>query len=144
MFSIGLGYCGPTDACLCLINNREIKEYAIETTAWQLLSLFWDILNQKTCDNFPQVLVEWIWNNCDPDIFIECRQLSNFKVGDVVYKKCNPDVIPRGYTKLIIKTDLSYNDKYTYGTLTAVCQDTGLKYNVNMWHESFLTEEPKC
>lgn len=63
-----LGYCGPTDCCLSLYNAKakKVKQYAIETIAWQLLSLYWDIYKQS--GNAPKRLAEWIWKNRDKDI----------------------------------------------------------------------------
>lgn len=37
MFVIGLGYEGPTDACLTLSFNGVTKEYLIEGNGWQML-----------------------------------------------------------------------------------------------------------
>lgn len=39
MFTIGLGYEGPTDECLTLSFNGVTKEYLIEGTGWRMLNM---------------------------------------------------------------------------------------------------------
>lgn len=72
-YFITLGYCGPTDCCLCLTTPEGTKEYLIESLAWNLCS----ILATKAAGfaNYPSHILEepdkaicdYIFKMCDED-----------------------------------------------------------------------------
>ena len=64
---ISLGTEGPTDSCLILHNGIKTKQYGIESIAWQLLNIYWNVTIQH--GHIPDELGGWIWDNRDCDIF---------------------------------------------------------------------------
>ena len=70
-FSIGLGYVGPTDACLTLSFLGKTKEYYIESPAWHILGMFWDIPKQAAPlipkDSRDGRLLSIVWKHMDRD-----------------------------------------------------------------------------
>ena len=66
MWHIRVGYVGPTDACLVLINPEgQEKQYGIDSTAWLLLDLLPKDIHAYTC------VLQHIWNTLDEDIFTD-------------------------------------------------------------------------
>jgi hypothetical protein len=70
MFIIGLGRVSPTDACLCLIQYEDgfTKQYGIESNAWKLLEVWWDVGEQRMDTTANQTILKIIWDNFDEDI----------------------------------------------------------------------------
>ena len=63
---ITLGTSGPTDCCLTLHNQGSIKEYGIESDAWNKLSEYWNIVEQS--GEIPEEIGLQIWHNNDKDL----------------------------------------------------------------------------
>lgn len=65
MYSIFVGYCGPTDCCLGIRLDSFSKEFAIESPEWKLLSRIYNQgkYNIKDC----QEELKFIWNHYDKD-----------------------------------------------------------------------------
>lgn len=62
-----------------------------------------------------------------------------YKEGDTAYLRCNPEIVPKGYVKLLMYYD------WDEQTLVAreVCEDAGpQKYRVDKWCRNFLNEPP--
>ena len=68
MYTVSLGHCKPTDCCLCLTWGNKTKQYGIESTAWELLSLYWDVYNQQG-RIIPNDVADRIWNDMEADRF---------------------------------------------------------------------------
>lgn len=84
------------------------------------------------------LLVEYnmITGGVPRDVYFE----HDFKAGDVAYLLVNPDIVPKGYVKLLIEYE---NDRETL-VAHEICEDAGRQaYQVNKWCRDFLTEEPK-
>ena len=70
------------------------------------------------------------------DVYFE----HDFKSGDTAYLLVNPDIVEKGYVKLLIE----YEDDRKTLMAREVCEDTGRQtYRVDKWCRDFLTEEPK-
>ncbi len=61
-YTISLGYCGPTDACLCLND----KEYLIESPAWILLEYV--LYHWSQHHGASRELLKIIYNEMDDDL----------------------------------------------------------------------------
>lgn len=69
-FEIGLGYEGATDSALTLSHKNEIKEYGVESVAWNILAVIHPseaIIESNPLWNVLRV----VWNHCEDDRFYD-------------------------------------------------------------------------
>lgn len=62
-------------------------------------------------------------------------QYKNIKVGDIVYLRCNSDVIPKGYMKLVVREE--------NGRLIGQEDGDYQRYDIVAWYNSLEFSEPK-